>query len=76
MLAIHDRLAVALNGLAAFQHRAQRLCAGKYGLRVPREQVEEALLLGHQGMKPAHHCSTLESARQLRPSVAEIRKRQ
>src|SRR6185437_9029774 len=55
LLAVHDGLIVALHRLAALQHGAQRLGAGQHGPRMACEHVEEALLLRHQGVKPAHH---------------------
>jgi hypothetical protein len=58
MLPVHDGLVVGLHRLAAFEHGAQRLGAGEHGPRMVGEHVEEALLLRHQGMKPAQHIDT------------------
>ncbi len=55
LLAVHDDLIIGLHCGTALQHGAQRVGAGHHGLRMTRKQVEKALFLRHQGVKPAHH---------------------
>jgi hypothetical protein len=55
VLAVHDDLVVALHSRAALQHGAQGLRSREHRLRMSGKQVEESLLLRHQGVKPAHH---------------------
>src|ERR1700674_4711450 len=54
-LALHHDPAMLLDGLASLQHGAQRLGAGADGVRVPLEQIEEALFPRQQRVKPAQH---------------------
>ena len=55
VLAVHHGLVVARHGVAAFEHGAQRLGAGDDRFGMLGKQIEEALFLRHQGVKPAQH---------------------
>src|SRR5215813_1485572 len=55
MLAVHDGAVVARDRLAAVEHCAQRFRPSHNRLRMAGKQVEEPLLLGHQGVEPAKH---------------------
>ena len=55
LLAIHHRLVVAGDRVAAFEHGAQRHGARHHRVRMLREQLEEALFLRHQGVEPTQH---------------------
>ena len=55
LLAIHDGLVVDRDGVAAFEHGAQRLGAGYDRIRMPGKEIEEALLPRQQRVKPSQH---------------------
>src|SRR5215213_578722 len=54
VLAVHDGLEVLSESRPTLKGGAQRSCSSHYGSRMLGEQSEETLLLGHDGLQPAH----------------------